>query len=40
MQTSNSQAFMNYPSYMYNQGFNNYPQMGTQDPDQLDQNIQ
>jgi hypothetical protein len=40
MQNSNSQTFMNYPSYMYPQGYGGYSQMPTQDSEQLDQNNQ
>ncbi len=37
---SNSQAFMNYPAYMYTQAYGTYPQMQSQDPEHLDQNTQ
>lgn len=40
MQNSNSQGFMNYPYYMYPQGYGGYPQNPTQDSQQHDQNNQ
>lgn len=40
MQNSSSQGFMNYPSFMYTQGYGNYQQMPAQDSEQVDQNNQ
>lgn len=40
MQSSNSQSFMNYPTFMYQQGYGGFTQMTNQDPEQLDQNSQ
>ena len=40
MQNSNSQGFMNYPYYMYQQGYNGYPQTTSQESQHHDQNTQ
>lgn len=40
MQNPSNQGFMNYPYYMYQQGYNGYPQINPQETQQHDQNTQ
>ena len=40
MNNSNSQSFMNYPPFMYTQGYGGYTQLTSQDTEQVDQNNQ